>query len=179
MDFQVHHAASDWRVVLYFTIDYPVAVNASNAWKYTNGDVSTLPWSYTLSTLPTLLRGGAESELSTYYSIPSTPSTPYPTLPINFPNLAMYLQAALEDSRRAMHDSSSGLRKLAKCVDSYYANDRDAANVIDDDTENGGRTNFFKKVIARVPGNKPKGGRGRNEEVYEFVTPFVPDDWGK
>ena len=177
MDCQVHHSASDWRVVLYFTIDYPVATNAPHTWKYTNGDVSTLPWSYTLSTLPTLLRDGADSELSTYYSIPSTSSTPYPTLPINFPNLAMYLQAALEDSRKAIHDSSSGLRKLAKCVDGYYANYRDAENV--DDAENGRRSNFFKKVIARVPGNKQKGGRGRNEEVYEFVTPFVPDEWGK
>lgn len=65
---------------------------------------------------------------------------------------------------------------MAKCVDSFYANDRD---VIDDDAEDGRRSNFFKKVIARVPGNKQKGGRGRNEEVYEFVTPFVPDEWGK
>lgn len=92
----------------------------------------------------------------------------------------MYLQAALEDSRRAMHDSSSGIRKLAKCVDSYYTNDRDVTSVIEDDAADGGnsrRSNFFKKVIARVPGNKQKG-RGRNEEVYEFVTPFVPDEWG-
>lgn len=165
-------------MVLYLTIDHPVPPNAPNAWKYTNGDVSTLPWSYTLSGLPTLLRDGADSEMATYYTIPATTRTPHPTLPITFPNMAMYLQSALEDSRRAMNDSSSGLRKLAKYVDTYYANDHEVVGV-EDETEvrrsfGGG---LFKKVIKR--GNKQsKGNRGGNEEVYEFVTPFVPDEWG-
>lgn len=163
-------------MMLYLTIDHPVPPNAQNAWKFTNGDVCTLPYSYNLSVLPALLRDGADSAVATYYVIPATSKTPYPTLPINFPDMAMYLQSALQDSRKAMHDSSSGLRKLAKCVDSYYANEHEFVGV-EEDPEKLSFGGVFRKVIRR--GNKQgKGNRGGNEEVYDLVTPFVSEEWG-
>ena len=114
--------------------------------------------------------------MATYYVIPSTPKTPYPTLPIDFPTMAMYLQSALEDSRRAMHDSSSGLRKLAKSVDSYYADEPQFVGV-DEGPERRSFGGVLKKVIGRA-NKQSRGNRGGNAEVYELVTPFVPEEWG-
>lgn len=141
--------------------------SAPNSWKYSNSDVNTLPYSYTLSTLPTLLREGADNSLSTYYTIPSTARTPFPTLPIAFPDMAMYLQSAIDDSRRAMHDSSSGLRKLAKSVDLNYPNS--GTGGIEDAPD--------KKGFWRFGRNKNKNNRGGNEEVFEYVTPFLAEGY--
>ncbi|KIJ70106.1 hypothetical protein HYDPIDRAFT_104777 [Hydnomerulius pinastri MD-312] len=175
---KIHHSASEWRTVLYLTTDSPVPAAVPNSHKYTNGDVSVLPFSYTLSPLPTLLRDGAESPMAKYYVVPSTPSTPYPTLPINFPNLAMYLQSAVQDSRRAVSDSSSGVRKLANYIDNCYQNEAETAAPIDEGLPTRrGVGGMFKRVIGRNKGSSSKGSRG-NEEIYELVTPFVPDEWG-
>lgn len=143
------------------------------AYKYHNGDVNTLPWSYTLSSIPAVLRDGADTPMSKCYTIPLTESLPYPTLPISFPNMAMYLQAALEESRRHMHDSSSGMRKLAKMVDTCYP----TAYIDDIDDSPLEKTGIFKRLIGRGSKNNKKG-RGGNEDTYELVTPFVPDEWG-
>lgn len=178
---KVHHSSTDWRTILYLTIDHPVPPAAPNAFKYNNGDVNTLPWSYTLSSLPALLRDGADSPLAKSYTVPLSPSTPYPSLPINLPNLAMYLHAALEDSRRAMNDSSSGLRKLAKMVDGYYPNDHDAIAVLG--PEAGGERSrigpgFIKKVFGKGGKKTQDKGRGGNADTYEFITPFRLDGYG-
>lgn len=170
---RVHHSSSDWRTLLYFTTDMPATPSAHNSQKYTNGDVGVLPFSYTLSPLPTLLRDGAESQMAKYYVIPSTSTTPYPTLPINFPNLAMYLQSAVEDSRRAAIDGSSGMRKLAQFIDSCYPNDTGMA-ALDGDAPKRGVGGMLKRVMGR---SKGRGSRG-NEEIYDLVTPFVSEDWG-
>jgi len=169
---KVYHSSSDWRAILWFTIDHPVPPAAPGALKYTNGDVNVLPWSYTLSNPPALLRDGADTAMSKAYTIPSTPTTPYPSLPINLPNLAMYLQAALDESRRAVHDNTGGMRRLAKMVDMCYPNERcdDGSNGPEKTTVGG----LFKRVIGR--GNNRV--RGVNEDTYELVTPFVPEDWG-
>jgi hypothetical protein len=136
-----------------------------------------LPWSYTLTSLPTILRDAADSPTSKTYTIPSTPSTPYPTLPIGFPNMAMYLQSALEDSRKAVGDSSNGLRKLAKMVDLCYPSEPESGGMEGSDpAERRTVGGLFKRVIGRHKnGNK---GRGGNEDTYDLVTPFVPDEWG-
>jgi hypothetical protein len=86
--------------------------------------------------------------------------------------MAMYLQSALEDSRRALHDSSSGLRKLAKNVDSYYPNEYEFVGV-----EEGPEKRSFGGVLKKVIGRGNKQNKGGNADVYELVTPFVPEDW--
>lgn len=127
-----------------------------------------------MSPLPTLLRDG-DSMLSRYYTVPSTTLTPYPTLPITLPNFAMYLQAVLDDSRRAMNDSSSGLRKLAKIADSIYP----AVNASDGLNESAGSDrlkvgNFFRRALGRGDRNSRRGG---NADTYEFITPFRVDEY--
>ncbi|KAF8897684.1 hypothetical protein BD779DRAFT_1432134 [Infundibulicybe gibba] len=169
-----HHGSLDWRAVLWFTVDHPVPLALPGATKFTNGDVNVLPWSYTLSALPTLLRdGGVDTAVSKIYSIPATDSMPYPALPITFPNLAMYLQAALEDSRRFANDSSSGMRKLARMVETCYPMD-----VSSEPQERGSVGGLFKRVIGRGNKNAKKSRGGGNADTYELVTPFVLDEWG-
>ncbi|KAG1752639.1 uncharacterized protein EDB91DRAFT_1044329 [Suillus paluster] len=173
---KVHHSASEWRTVIYLTTDMPVPPSVTNSYKYTNGDVNVLPYSYSLSPLPQLLRDGADSPMAKYYVVPATNSTPYPTLPINFPNLAMYLQSAVQDSRKAANDSSGGVRKLAHNIDSCYPRDDERPASTDfSDTSRSRMAGMFNRVINR--GRTPRG-RGGNEEIYDLVTPFVPDEWG-
>ncbi|KAG2156204.1 hypothetical protein DEU56DRAFT_723352 [Suillus clintonianus] len=172
---KIHHSASEWRTVIYLTTDMPVPSSVTNSHKYTNGDVNVLPYSYTLSPLPQLLRDGADSPMARYYVVPATNSTPYPTLPINFPNLAMYLQSAVQNSRKAAHDSSSGVRKLAQNIDSCYPRDDERPVSLDFSDTSRSLGGMFKRVIKR--GKTPRG-RGGNEEIYDLVTPFVSDEWG-
>ena len=154
------------------TIDHPVPPNAPTGYKYRNGDTSTLPWSYTLSQLPAFLRDGADAALSKFYTIPATQELPFPVLPISFPTLATYLASALETSRDAMHDSSSGVRRLAKCIDQFYPNDR--TSTLDDAPERGGMRQRLKNLVGRG-----KQQRDRNADVYELVTPFMADEYGR
>lgn len=72
-----------------------------------------------------------------------------------------------------MHDSSSGMRKLAKMVDTCYP----TAYIDDIDDSPLEKTGIFKRLIGRGSKNNKKG-RGGNEDTYELVTPFVPDEWG-
>jgi hypothetical protein len=95
---------------------------------------------------------------------------------MTFPNLAMYLQSILEQSRKAMNDSSSGLRKLAKMVDTHYPSELETTAVGGQEVlERSTMGGLFKKVIrlSKTHGSK---GRGRNDDTYELVTPFVPDE---
>lgn len=167
--FKVHRASPDWRTVIYLTIDYPPPPEQ----RYTNGDVNVLPYSYNLSALPTLLSDGPESHVSKYYTIPATSRTPLPKLPITMPSMAMYLASALEDSRRALSDTSSGVRRLAKMVDQFYPNEGTPATGEEEVRRRGGRA-----LIGRLMGRTTKPPRGRNADVYDLVTPFVPDEWG-
>ena len=138
-------------------------------------DVNVLPYSYSLSTIPTLLRNGPDSNICKYYTIPATARTPFPKLPISMPSLAMYLTAALEDSRRALSDSSSSLRRLAKMVDQFYPNQASQREAGDEEGRRRGGRTFIGRLIGRSP-RPPQGGR--NADVYDLVTPFVPDEWG-
>lgn len=167
--FKVHRASPDWRTVIYLTIDYPPPPDH----RYTNGDVNVLPYSYNLSALPTLLSDGPESHVSKYYTIPATSRTPLPKLPITMPSMAMYLASALDDSRRALSDTSSGVRRLAKMVDQFYPNESAPAAGEEEVRRRGGRA-----LIGRLMGRTSKPQRGRNADVYDLVTPFVPDEWG-
>jgi hypothetical protein len=167
---QVHSNSSDWRIAIYLTIDYPPPPEQ----RFTSVDVNALPYSYRLSTLPAMLRDAPDSPISKYYTIPATTRTPWPKLPITMPNMAMYLMAALEDSRRALGDSSSGLRRLAKMVDQFYPNQQSQGPAGEEERRRGGRA-LFGRLMGRS--TKPQGG-GRNADVYDLVTPFVSDEWG-
>lgn len=157
--------------VLWFTIDHPVPPSMPGASKYTPNEVNILPFSYTLSTIPALLRDSDDSNISQTYTIPSTENTPYPALPISFPNLAMYLQAVLDESRRYMDDSSSGIRKLGRMMETCYPS-LDTGHYPDPDAKRS-----MGGFLKRLKGGKTakKGGRGGNEETYELVTPFFLD----
>lgn len=177
---KVHPSSSEWRTVLYLSIDMPVAPNTPNPHKYTNGDVCTLPFSYTLSALPTLLRDSADSTMAKYYSIPQSTSLPYPTLPIRLPNFAMYLHAALSESRKAMNDSSSGTRRLAKMVDGFYPADPSSVEGLGPEMTAPIRVGgLFKRAFGRNQKNSTtNSARGGNADTYEFITPFRMDEWG-
>ncbi|KAG9317459.1 Tho complex subunit 7-domain-containing protein [Chiua virens] len=177
---KIHHSASEWRTVLYLTTDYPVPSNLLNAHKYTNGDVTVLPYTYSLSPLPALLRDGSESQMAKYYVVPSTPTTPYPNLPINFPNLAMYLQSAVQDSRRAANDSSSGLRKLAQCIDGCYQTE--AERVASIDHEVAGRRGVGDAIIHTRITNDERALRRIVKKFHNYAslahTPLLPPPHG-
>ncbi|KAF7307777.1 hypothetical protein MKEN_01137800 [Mycena kentingensis (nom. inval.)] len=111
--------SDDWRTVLWITIDHPVPASAANSKIYTGNNVDVLPWSYTLSSLPTLFRDSTDTE-SQCYTIPETANVPFPVLPITFPDMAVYLQAALNESRRAADENEGGMGKLSKMVASCY-----------------------------------------------------------
>ena len=166
-------------MIIYLTIDTPIPPQAPNAHKYTNGDVSVFPFSYTTSPLPALLRAGAgDSSLSKCFTVPSTPTTPFPTLPVSLPDYAMYLHAVLEASRRANNDSTSGFRKLAKMVDSLYPQSPNASGlgVEFNGPDRRGVSGLFKRVLGRDK-NHSQNQRGGNADVFEFITPFRVDEY--
>ena len=174
---KVHASSVDWHIVIYLSVDVPIATTTRNAWKFTQGDPNVLPWSYTLSPLPKAFGRGHDTSLSRFYTIPPTPSTPFPNLPITLPNMALYLQAALEESRKAMNDSTSGVRKLAKLINICFPSTE--TKIDDDDISSSEKfTGIFKKVMGRG-GKHPKHGRTPNEHLFELVTPFVPDEWSR
>ncbi|KAF8165462.1 hypothetical protein B0H34DRAFT_240344 [Crassisporium funariophilum] len=136
-----------------------------------------LPWSYTLSPIPMLLRDAADTQISKAYTIPASDTVPLPTLPITFPNLALYLQAALDSSRRFPADSSSGFGKLGKMVQMCYPS-AEESHAEFDIPERSSVSHLFKRVIGRSNKEKKKGKGNHNEDTYQLVTPFVPDEWG-
>ncbi|KAI5123427.1 hypothetical protein M0805_006132 [Coniferiporia weirii] len=176
---KVHHSSSDWRTIVYLSIDVPVPQQLANGFKYTNGDVSIFPYSYISSPLPALLRAGAgDSDLAKCFTVPATTNTPYPKLPLALPDYAMYLHSVLEDSRRAANDSSGGLRRLAKMVDSFYpqvANGREGLGMEADVPGRKGVGGFFKRALGR--GERNQAQRGGNADTYEFITPFRIDEY--
>jgi len=107
----------DWRTIIYLTVDVPPPPDAPS--KFTNGDVNTLPFSYTTFPIFPILQSGPDTPTSKYYAIPATPNNPYPTLPVSFPNMATYLAFAVEDSRMT-RGKSSGMKRLAKMLDRFY-----------------------------------------------------------
>ncbi|KAH9938257.1 uncharacterized protein B0H18DRAFT_1080994 [Fomitopsis serialis] len=168
---KVHSTSSAWLTAVYMSIDVPVPVNTPNAVRFRNGDSSVLPWSYTICSPPAVLRDGADAPISKFYTIPSVPGNLYPTLPTTFPDLAMYLASALELSRNGPPEGYPGLRRLSKIVDTLYPEDRSEMEA----DEKPGMRQKFKNFVGL--GSKPQ--RSRNAEMYDLVTPFVPDDYGR
>ncbi|GJE84106.1 hypothetical protein PsYK624_001810 [Phanerochaete sordida] len=170
---KVHASSNDWHVVLYMTIDYPIP--DGHRYKSRNqNDPALLPYSYTLSPQPAFLRESADSPLSKWYCVPATPQNAYPSLPMNFPDLATYLMSALEDSRRAAHDRSSGWHRLAKAVDSIYPPSRTPGGADDDDADEPSRFS-----LRGIFGRGSKQNRPANDDRSTLVTPFYADDYGR
>ena len=162
-----------WRTILWFTIDQAVPRAALGAARYTCGNPNVLPWSYTLSPLPLLLRNASDNATSKTYTIPATDVIPFPTLPITFPNLALYLHAVLEESRKhSRSDALNGIGKLGKMVQMAYPSVKEDG--FDDDGP--GKSSLWKRVMGR--GNKDKNKGKSNNETYQMVIPFVSDGWG-
>ena len=115
--------------------------------------------------------------MSKTYTIPATDTIPLPTLPITFPNLALYLQAALDTSRRHLSDNPSGLGKLGKMVQTCYPNINEGYSEYDT-PERTRVSEYIKRVIGLSNKERKKGKGTNNEDTYQLVTPFVPDEWG-
>ena len=111
--------------------------------------------------------------MSKIYTIPASESLPYPSVPMSFPNLALYLQAALDFSRQ-QKDDTAGYKKLAKMVQSCYPHTEETSNLASEEKKTVG--GLLKKVIGLD--KKKRAGKSNNEETYEYITPFVPDEWG-
>jgi hypothetical protein len=92
------------------------------------------------------------------------------------PDMAMYLVAALEDSRRARGDSSVGHRRLAKMINEFYPNQRARAAASEEEGEPRGRGRALIGRLMGRPSRPPQGG-GHNADMYDVVTPFV-SEWG-
>ena len=76
----------------------------------------------------------------------------------------MYLQAALGDSRRAINDSSSGLRKLARMVDGLSPEDNSrVVDVRGPEAGDSRKAPGFVERIIRI-GRTPKEQRRGKEE---------------
>ncbi|KAI0347181.1 hypothetical protein BDW22DRAFT_1322295 [Trametopsis cervina] len=177
---KVNATSSHWHVVLYLTIDLPIPDD--HRYKYRNqSDPSLLPYSYTLAPTPTHLREAADSPLQKWYSIPATNKLPFITLPVYFPDLAQYLIGALEESRRAVADRSSGLGRLAKAVDAFYPGSGQmgplGAGDDDQDPDNRGIRNRIGKFFGR--GQSAQAARPLNDERSTLVTPFYADNYGR
>jgi hypothetical protein len=115
--------------------------------------------------------------MSKTYTIPATDTVPLPTLPITFPDLALYLQAALDTSRRHLSDNPNGLGKLGKMVQICYPNinHHSEYDIAPERTRVG---QYIKRVIGLSNKDKKKGKGTNNEDTYQLVTPFIPNEWG-
>lgn len=143
--------------------------NAKNAWKYTNSDVATLLRPYTPSNTPLLCR--YPQSYSVCYSIDSEG-----TRPSIIHQLTQHSDVFPVCTRRLSESHARHLQLLAKAggmrgiVLSGWVEIAGA--------EDGSEKQLLygvSKVIWR--GNKQSKGRGGDEEVHEFATPFVANGW--
>ena len=105
-------------------------------------------------------------------------NTPFPKLPLALPDFAMYLHSILKDSRRAGNDSTSGLRKLAKMVDTFYPQTNNTVGDVlgaADEPEKRGMGDIFRRALGRE--RRKHGQSGGNADTYEFITPFRIDEY--
>ncbi|KAK7470196.1 hypothetical protein VKT23_001634 [Stygiomarasmius scandens] len=112
--------ARQWRTIIWLTVDYPLPRIEGK--RLRGGyEVKNLPRSYTLasSALPSLLKE-SEKNSPMCYTIPQTKDLPYPSLPISLPDLAIYLEASMDQSRRSLSKRwrrSHDVELLARMVD--------------------------------------------------------------
>jgi len=132
-----------------------------------------LPWSYNHSIIPKLLQDAADTPISKTYTVPASDTLPLPTLPIDFPSLALYLHAAVGHSRRA-GDGVYG--RLSRMIHISYPRVEQEEQ---EEYDVPGRKKMSRVVDKLFKRKDKKKGKGTsNNEVYQLVTPFVSDGWG-
>ncbi|GJJ06183.1 hypothetical protein Clacol_000372 [Clathrus columnatus] len=163
------YTANTWRTIIYLSLDepFPPTVPASATARFTNGDTTVLPYSYAISDHGRSMTGPNMH----IYAIPLSPTSPFPILPITFPNIALYLQSAMKDSRarKVRHDS---FRRLAKIVQSCYPEEV-VPPTQEERKPSRGVGNLFKRVVGR--GSNDKRDSTGNEDVFDMITPFRLD----
>ncbi|KAF5371212.1 hypothetical protein D9758_004115 [Tetrapyrgos nigripes] len=115
--------ARHWRFVIWLTVDYPLPTMRAHDIEEEFG-VEQLPRSYNFSNsvLPSMLRE-SNKNVSMHYTIPQTQDLPYPSLPLSLPGLAIYLEAAMDQSLSGLKRTrrswrrSNGVELLARMVD--------------------------------------------------------------
>lgn len=76
-----------------------------------------------------------------------------------------------------MSDSPNGLGKLGKMVQMCYPNiNQDHSEY--DVPERTRVTKYIKRVIGLSNKDRKKVKETNNEDTYQLVTPFIPNEWG-
>ncbi|KAG8814891.1 hypothetical protein FRC17_000935 [Serendipita sp. 399] len=169
------------RIIMYLAVqsivpppeDYPVT------------DTSVVPYLFPAPEPGRPLESLPESRI---YSIPTKP---LPQLPISLPNLAPYLQAALDESSRS-RDSRSRLQKLVQetTVTTPYTTRIAAAliggsagpryesegNPIKVAESSGSRRSFLARVF-RPKSSGDADNKSVNNKIYDIITPFTLDNY--
>ncbi len=165
--------ANGWATVLWFEVAIPQ--NGSNGGANASKSADTSKRAYHSALPDTVVHN------MNYGSQVFVCQEPLLRLPRQLPDLMVYLQNLLTDSRRAT--DSLGLRRLSKVVDALYPKDddiiREVGGQVEDPSAVGGKPSrrhnmkgMFSRVILR---NKKNAGGVTNEEMYDLVTPFRPD----
>ena len=165
--------ANEWATVLWFEVAVPQ--NRSYGGGNTSKNADTSKRAYNSALPETVVHN------SKYGSQVFVCQEPLVPLPRKLPDLMMYLQNLLADSRRAT--DSLGLRRLSKIVDLLYPKDNDivteVGGKVEDPAAAGGpssrRHNMMGMFSRVIPRGKKNTQRVTNEEVYDLVTPFRLD----
>lgn len=160
-------SANDWRTILWMEINNDVPATLPGVWKYTNGDTTQIAYR---SAIPKTVKHAPLEGSLIYTFQPELPS-----LPLHFPALAMYLQVAYMESRKA--SDSLGTKRLYKVVDQCYPVGRELGVEIGGEDRGSGS----KGVGGFLSKFRKKGGKGTdgiNEVMYDLVTPFQLGEWG-
>ncbi|EJD36060.1 hypothetical protein AURDEDRAFT_117180 [Auricularia subglabra TFB-10046 SS5] len=157
-------AESQWRTVLYLSLDNRVPPNTHQAWRFTNNDTTRLPYSF-----PVPQQGASAPSL---VNTPEAPlyvfPAPHAELPLSMPGVARFLTEKMAEARAETSNKSS-TRRLAKIVDACYPEPREKREPGDR------RAALLGRLFGR--GGARKSGP-ENDQTYDLVTPFRMDDWG-
>jgi len=186
----------DWRIVLYFALDS--AEKAPDS--YPSWDTTVVPFNFPA---PEAGRPMVHTEHTQIYTMQTQP---LPVLPLALPNLAPYLQAALDESRQVNNsDSRSRLKGLVQASDGTRmpvygflgamrmnsggsapggGSSNGGPPVNHTQMEVGGPSRLSKRrddagragFFAKLLG-KNKNTGGINDEAYERITPFHAEEY--
>jgi len=176
------YTANIWHTVIHLTLDEPLPLLVPNAHSFTNGDTTVLPYSYTQlpPSSPHKHFLTPSPNTSEIYVVPLSAGSPFPILPITLPNLALYLQSAMNDSiaRKVQSDLTNSMRRLARFVGSFYPEEgqSDAGEGIG--SSSGGRvTDVFGGILGRVVGRRRREDERETVDYSVIVTPFRVDQY--